>query len=470
MDPIRSSVNPNKQLKEEFVSNLTGSSMLENAALMTIIPGLILLRHLIFFRGKDDHIRTIKETSKSSDKTIIGCRHWTAYMVTLAIDFSFIVLPMLLFFTVLAEWTQISALCLILLAFLFFAVKRSNSTFSYFKGGRVAVYSVREIISSYRVLVMIMTCLCILAVDFKIFPRRYGKTETYGTGLMDLGVGSFVLANALVSRQARNVLSMKWKTALLSTSPLIVLGFGRLISTTSVDYQVHVGEYGVHWNFFFTLAAVSMLTSLIDINPQYCGVLGLLILVGYQICLLCGLNEYLLSNKRSMDFISQNKEGIFSIFGYWGMYLVGVHLGNSLFFRDNAAWIRSKTMIRIWVLAILFWLSTVILDKFVESVSRRMCNLAYVTFVLAQNFQGLAILMLSDLNGEHRNLVLEEAFNRNLLGLFLLANVFTGLINMYVDTISASSFTALAILIGYAFVLCIAAGFAELSGIKLKFW
>ena len=36
---------------------------------------------------------------------------------------------------------------------------------------------------------------------------------------------------------------------------------------------------------------------------------------GYQFCLICGLNEYLLSNERGMDIISQNKEGIFSIFG-----------------------------------------------------------------------------------------------------------------------------------------------------------
>ncbi|KAF9625445.1 hypothetical protein IFM89_022842 [Coptis chinensis] len=307
-----------------------------------------------------------------------------------------------------------------------------------------------------------------------------------------------------------------------STGPLILLGFGRLISTVSVDYQVHVGEYGVHWNFFFTLAAVSILTSLISISPKCCGVLGLLVLIGielmkisivcfslsyhlhvvesqfqiyycsgYQTCLLCGLNDYLLSNKRTANIISQNKEGIFSIFGedfkrsvskvkqfhgsgYWGLYLVGVFLGKTLFFGDNYATSRirsdQRTRTRIWILAIMFWVLTVILDKHVERVSRRMCNLAYVTLVLAQNFQVLAILMLSEFNGEHKMLVLEEAFCRNLLGIFLLANVFTGLINMYVDTIYASSVTALAILSGYAFVLCVFAGFAECIGIKFKFW
>ncbi|TYK11487.1 GPI-anchored wall transfer protein isoform 4 [Cucumis melo var. makuwa] len=334
--------------------------------------------------------------------------------------------------------------------------------------------SLRANISSFRVVVMITTCLCILAVDFRIFPRRYAKTETYGTSLMDLGVGSFVLANSLVSRQARNALSTQRKGALKSVFPLLILGFIRLITTSGVDYQVHVGEYGVHWNFFFTLSAVSVLTTVINIPPQYSGIFGSIILVGYQYWLIYGgLNTYLLSNQRGSDMISQNKEGLFSIFGYWSIYLIGVQLGNSLFFGKNStATPRSKRRARIivWILAVFFWMTTLFLDSYVERVSRRMCNLAYVTLVLAQNLQVLAILMLSGYVAGNDTSVLEEALNSNLLAAFLLANLLTGLVNLSVDTLSTSSISALFILLVYAFILSIAMGLANFNGIRLKFW
>ena len=47
-------------------------------------------------------------------------------------------------------------------------------------------------LTNYRASMLLVTVICILGVDFQVFPRRFAKTETLGFGLMDIGVGSFV--------------------------------------------------------------------------------------------------------------------------------------------------------------------------------------------------------------------------------------------------------------------------------------
>ena len=48
----------------------------------------------------------------------------------------------------------------------------------------------------------------------------------------------------------------KWKTHLNRSLILICLGLLKYVSTKLVDYHNHVSEYGIHWNFFFTMGIV----------------------------------------------------------------------------------------------------------------------------------------------------------------------------------------------------------------------
>jgi len=46
--------------------------------------------------------------------------------------------------------------------------------------------------------------------------------------------------------------------SLKSSLPLIVIGLARVVAVKALNYQEVVTEYGLHWNFFFTLVAVKV--------------------------------------------------------------------------------------------------------------------------------------------------------------------------------------------------------------------
>ncbi|AQL05815.1 transferase transferring acyl groups [Zea mays] len=103
------------------------------------------------------------------------------YFSTLGVDYLTVVLPIILVFTVLSEWVFMCAISLVILISIYIMFKRSQF---HLKDGFSQLPLLRADISSYRVSVVLVTCLCILAVDFKIFPRRYAKAETYGSGIV----------------------------------------------------------------------------------------------------------------------------------------------------------------------------------------------------------------------------------------------------------------------------------------------
>ncbi|KAF8584602.1 GWT1-domain-containing protein [Ramaria rubella] len=201
---------------------------------------------------------------------------------------------------------------------------------------RIAVASLPAL-TTYRTHMLLMTFLGIIAVDFPIFPRSLAKCETFGVSLMDLGVGSFVFSQGVVSAipllKNPSHLSApvfpKLTTVSRKMLPLISLALVRVILVKGSDYPEHESEYGTYWNFFITLAALPPLQVLLHPIFLRSPMLG----VGLGITL---LHQFILSNTflqswtlnaPRTNIIAQNKEGIVSLPGYLAIHVLGLLTG-----------------------------------------------------------------------------------------------------------------------------------------------
>eukprot|EP01117_Protostelium_nocturnum_P001102 TRINITY_DN1142_c0_g1_i12.p1 TRINITY_DN1142_c0_g1~~TRINITY_DN1142_c0_g1_i12.p1 ORF type:complete len:387 (+),score=58.36 TRINITY_DN1142_c0_g1_i12:169-1329(+) len=366
-----------KKQHEEYLSNNTGSSFIQVYLLLLLAPASV------FF-----HRSLANQIQHSSQ--------WIRFLF----DFTVITFPLLICFCfpMLTLWI-ISFLVLFPFAINSFLKRRGETTKQKSVWGLESLQGKRKsFVDEYRGSMLVSTFIAILLVDFTIFPKYLAKTETYGTSLMDVGVGSFLFASSLTSKQTLAVNS-RLKTiqkTLSSTSPLLIVGFIRLLGVKATDYQEHVSEYGVHWNFFFTLASVSILFSLLQIVKHEINiVLGIFMLIAYQFSLSkFGLSSYLQNNDRS-NLLNQNKEGIFSLFGYTALFLFGREIGRAIFSnkeRDlaNWKWMSVKMGLGSCITLLLGLLS----HYYIEQTSRRMVNMAYVLTTLSMNLLLLSCLLL----------------------------------------------------------------------------
>jgi hypothetical protein len=155
-----------------------------------------------------------------------------------------------------------------------------------------------------------------------------------------------------------------------------------------VGYQAHLGEYGLHWNFFYTIAAVALLTLALPVPPRWLGPLGLALSAGHQLLLSLDLTRLLapggavgvaaggsgvharlaqllpgllaaaanstvvnssssssssqaslgawlmadlsVEARQAAGFWASNKEGLGSLPGYWSLHLLGAAVGAQL--------------------------------------------------------------------------------------------------------------------------------------------
>ncbi|KAI5121922.1 hypothetical protein M0805_000251 [Coniferiporia weirii] len=293
----------------------------------------------------------------------------------------------------------------------------------------------------YRSHMLLMTFLAIFAVDFPVFPRSLAKCETFGVSLMDLGVGSFVFSQGVVS--AIPILkdpayliapaSSKLITIVKKMLPVFFLGVIRVISVKGTEYPEHESEYGTHWNFFFTLALLPILQ--VALHPVIVrlpiSLLGFLVALSHQIGLsFTPLQHYALNAPR-VNLLSANKEGLVSLTGYLAIHLLGLSTGTVLLppspsdFRRQQNRLRqrlhgdsapssqasdgrqgnkkhqrqnSKTIIELFSYATLWWicLGLCYLANIGGRVSRRLANFPYVMWMAAFNTSFIMCYLLLD--------------------------------------------------------------------------
>ena len=310
---------------------------------------------------------------------------------------------------------------------------------------------VRDILTILRASVSLTTCVAILAVDFpNIFPRRFVKTEWFGTSVMDGGSGAYVFTGAIV----RGNKNCSFSQTLKNSIPLIILGVSRYLSTMFVGYQEHVGEYGVQWNFFTTLACVRLGSDLcfaIARTPVLRMSIGIALVSLHQYLLSTTLvgdwvmkDESTESRINQGNFLWQNKEGLISLIGY---------LSLDLCTRASANWLLSQTVEKQLVVDLILWTFLNFCNERISPISRRSANLGYVVWMVAS---GLLIIVCSRFLLLHRKhpFSLVELASRQQLVLFLVANVMTGVVNLTIDTLHTPKPLALGILLLYFIGAC----------------
>jgi phosphatidylinositol glycan class W len=493
-----------KEQHEEFVSNHNGSSLFFLIICLSHIPLLILILKLVYKRLNIDSAFSVARFVFDSLFLLLP----TLFLITVGAQYQHLSLFFLLIVAVIQWWFNKSAnstemdspsfdcTCYV-------TIFKGKDAFFYF----YFIFSVSSLLLSslfWFSLVGILnfllskgfnvalTCLVILAVDFPVFPRYYCKTETFGISLMDTGVGTFIISSAVTSRYARGI---KLFTTLSSSTGkqnlhkfsqlslgdrdpgnqtkkhqpfsgilysfsafllqrcgisanrflVLLLGFGRLFVIKALNYQEHVSEYGIHWNFFMTLFSVWIFSDLVHHflpSRKLQFLLGLAILIIYQFFLSQQvLTDYLLGNKRT-SFVDANKEGIFSLCGYIPLYLFSEIFSYYLFFhieelprlfcrtkssscnlipcdekkeKQEVIFLSSTTsaspsteqhgeqlqgnpkmLIYLISCSFLLWVLFSLSETYIQRTSRRMCNSSYVLLILALTFSFILALYLVD--------------------------------------------------------------------------
>ncbi|XP_014286256.1 uncharacterized protein PIG-Wa [Halyomorpha halys] len=394
-------------------------------------------------------------------------------------EFSLLVVPLILSLTLCHSYIHIFVSALLLSVILCLICNLWNQKKNFIRIAFTLVTSVksRPYITYFRSIVNLISVFCILAVDFRVFPRHFAKTESYGFSLMDTGVGFYIIANGIVSKSDTREDVMK---TIKSTLPIMGLGIFRCVSVKSLDYQQVISEYGTHWNFFFTLAAVKLMATYLMNKFQNKEMLTSIVLaILHQIILQAGVESWMISDAPRNNPLSANREGICSLLGYLSLFLGAMAIGKSLQ-RDSVDLYQDlKHASKGFLISVFLFLATFWLHSRYP-VSRRFVNVTYIFWMISMTFLLLSVCILIEMclriiyfiksktTNDHLAPSVLNSINYNGLIFFLMGNIFTGVVNIWIQTLHVENRNSIVILTVYMFILCFFANIFYRNRIKFS--
>lgn len=190
----------------------------------------------------------------------------------------------------------------------------------------------------------------------------------------------------------------------------------------------------------------------------------------HETLLQCGMADFVMSETvQRKSFLAANREGILSIPGFVAIYLLSMFLGKSVRFKaiDGSNFL---VKLRLLALAAVATWSLLILTNFLTGIARVTCNIGYVCWILAlvvtmscvyiilfdMILDTLWPLTLKYLNNNSlpvsRLPLLVEAINYNGLVFFILANLLTGAVNIFMSPNNSKELKSILILTTYMFI------------------
>lgn len=217
-------------------------------------------------------------------------------------------------------------------------------------------------------------------------------------------------------------------------------------------------------NAFITLGLTKLFGGILTrflSNENYILISGIAFGIIHEIALQSGLGEYCISEKVPRhSFVEANREGLVSVTGFVSLYLISVYIGSIVYKNQYLELNQYKNYI--FKMSRIIFISFILtfISIYTTKISRRLSNIGYISWIVSLASSTLAIssivfdFIMQIVIKSNKIPILFDLINYNGLIFFLISNLLTGFVNIFLDPRSRNIFESIIILLIYMSIPC----------------